>query len=78
MFLTLLYPCVPVRSSATGTTECILIYYISTEEKSSPGKESCNLVPLNVYQYIEGMVMLVSMSNRKTTNKLHAITIGKG
>jgi hypothetical protein len=50
MFLTLLYPYVPVRSSAT---ECMLIYYISTAGNSSPPKDICNPVPWIAYECIE-------------------------
>jgi hypothetical protein len=78
MIFTLLYPYIPVRRLVTGTTECILIYYFSTGGSNPHDKEKCNPAPLKAYFCIERQVKMVSISNRNTTNKLKAISFGRG
>jgi hypothetical protein len=56
----------------------MLIYYFSTGENKSHGKEKCNPAPMKAFFCIEKEVSNVSISNRNTTSKLKAISIGSG
>jgi len=62
---------IPVRSLAVGTTECLFIYYFSTERIISYGNEKiCNSAPFSAHLCIVIAVTRVSMSYRNTANKL--------
>jgi hypothetical protein len=66
----------PIVQSAVGTTECMLIYYFITEElAASDSEQECNLAPYWAQYCVDIAIVLVSMSDRNTANKLYALSI---
>jgi hypothetical protein len=58
-----------VKRSAVGTTECLLIYFFSTEMMNRKEKR-CNAAPIKAHRCIKLGVFKVRMSDRNTANKL--------